>query len=300
MLQEYALDPELLSSFKDLRFFLSLFSPEQARLIAKLPSKWKKAVYDAVGQAKVGDVEKKRIAECLSTAFDERILVPRPGHIWNKQESWLANVLTEHHRQPMKAIIAHDNQGNHESVFLGEDLTSDHSSMQVPTALEVERKAAEIVRPFRQVLTYAKEIVFVDPYFANSVLSGRSWQHVNVLQEFLRFIPDAPRTPTPTRVEYHTEVNEKREASTLQAYCVSKRSGLLRSSPPLVIVTWPCGTLHDRFILTDLCAFQCGHGLDESNDDRKLLITLLSDREQHKALLAKYLRENGSGSFEVR
>ena len=51
MLSEYALDPELLSNWKDFRFFASQFGAAQGRLISRFPKKWKGLVMEAASGA---------------------------------------------------------------------------------------------------------------------------------------------------------------------------------------------------------------------------------------------------------
>ena len=51
MLAEYALDPELLSNWRDFRFYISQFGASQGRMISRYPKHWKRLVIEATQAA---------------------------------------------------------------------------------------------------------------------------------------------------------------------------------------------------------------------------------------------------------
>ena len=63
MLKEYALQPELLSSWSVFRYLSEKFGYGRGRVIARYPKRWERLVYDALGHCK--PVEKQKIVEGL-------------------------------------------------------------------------------------------------------------------------------------------------------------------------------------------------------------------------------------------
>src|SRR5215475_10033311 len=101
MIYEYALEPVLLSNWKDFRYFTEKFGVAQGRLISRYPKRWKKMVYEAL--VGCGEIERKRIEDRLQT-IDDRMV--KRQHEWNSQQDWLPNAGAEHARRPFHAILA--------------------------------------------------------------------------------------------------------------------------------------------------------------------------------------------------
>src|SRR5215475_2003038 len=101
MIYEYALEPSLLSNWKDFRYFTEKFGVARGRLISRYPRRWKKMVYESL--AACGEIERKQIEERL-LRLDDRIMKRQAS--WNPQLDWLTNAEIEHLQRPFHAILA--------------------------------------------------------------------------------------------------------------------------------------------------------------------------------------------------
>src|SRR2546425_4337296 len=119
MLKEYALQPELLSSWPVFRYLSDKFGYGRGRVIAEYPKKWRKMVYESLGNCK--PMEKKRIEAGLIKL--RSALYPRPWpYKWDEDKGWLDNAIAEHAKRPFCAIIAQDNPDGVVDVIREADL----------------------------------------------------------------------------------------------------------------------------------------------------------------------------------
>ena len=106
MIQEYALEPELVASWHDpvlARFFIDQFGYGTGRVVSRYPKKWRKLVWEAFQAtfgATAGDIRRKRIEELLAQLTMP--VVRRPGCIWNAARGWLENAEQENARRPFQ------------------------------------------------------------------------------------------------------------------------------------------------------------------------------------------------------
>jgi hypothetical protein len=221
MFFEYALDPALLTNWKDCRYFVEKFGWPHGRLISRYPKKWKRLVYEALSGC--GEVEIKRIVERLKQ-IDDR-LVKRPNSEYDGNKSWLENAVDEHGRLAFRAIISrehitqskkvinhvtlseakgldssppaaaqNDNECNQFKapsnnynlqnlpyILDGDNLDENEPLWQSPNRV-VNRKAKEYTAALDLLLLSSKEIKFIDPYFDPQKLRFRG-----VLEEMLNY-----------------------------------------------------------------------------------------------------------------
>jgi hypothetical protein len=256
MLKEYALDPELLSNWKEFRYFIEKFGVQYGRVISQYPSKWKKAVCEAIKNCP--DVEKKRIIERLSL-LDNRTIVSRVNE-WNNSLDWLSNALQEHSKRPFHAIIAQQNVDNHKQVLTGDEVDDTHPLMQSPTTYTVSRKAEEMAISVRNLLRFSRKIIFIDPYF-----SGSSKRHHRPLEEFLNIIKETLIINPSKRVELEYHTNDLQIEKQFKEECEINLPSVIPVGLGLSIVRWNRKELHDRFILTNIGGVAFGIGLDDNN-----------------------------------
>ena len=101
MIREYALQPELLSTWERFRYLSEKFGYDRGRVISRFPKRWEKMVYESLKECR--PVEKKRIEVGLKRL--KKALHARQGD-WNNNITWLRNALEEHERQPFNLIIS--------------------------------------------------------------------------------------------------------------------------------------------------------------------------------------------------
>src|SRR4051812_28140277 len=100
MFFEYALEPALLSNWRDYCRFVALFGFSRGRLISRYPSTWKKMVIEAARRG--NEIEFQRIMESLRNI--DTLLLPRL-HEWDKNKAWLPNAIIEQKKRPFRGIV---------------------------------------------------------------------------------------------------------------------------------------------------------------------------------------------------
>ena len=278
MIQEYALEPELVASWHDrmqFRFFVDQFGLGTGRVVSRYPSKWRKVVWESFQSAfgsTAGEVERKRIEELLARLTATK--VRRTGCVWENGSSWLVNAEVEHTRRPFYSILARDNPRKKPDVMCADDvLDGTPTGWHAPSSVIVDRTAAAMATSIEKMLLCATRIMFVDPHFRASRATFR-----NPLTEFLRSI----RVEIPkVGLELHT--GHSGDAAPSWKYfrkeCEDYLPKIVPTGLTLIVKRWNNRgggeRLHNRYILTDIGGVQFGVGLDEgppgSTDDISLL-----------------------------
>src|ERR1041384_1649234 len=231
MLYEFALDPEVLSTWESFRYFIDRFGAHHGRIISRFPKRWKRMVYDASLRCK--PVERLRIVEILDKHVDTKLLDRmRP---YNGERSWLENAESEHYRHAFRAIITSANPRHLPGILIADecDETRDQNSLWVvPRSDRVSRKANAFVAAAGALISFSSELILVDAYFNPTKIEFR-----NPLQEFVRMI--AARG-APHRLEYNLRADYENAPATqyFQKACQTRLPQILPAGTALKIVRW--------------------------------------------------------------
>jgi hypothetical protein len=201
MIHEFAVDPALLNNWERFRYLTEKFGVCQGRLISRFPQRWKAMVYDGLNS--VGEIERKKIVECL-LRIDEKMQVRAHPAIWDNGRSWLPNAEDEHARQPFHAIVAGANTRNHDRVLAYDDLSEDTPLWAVPREKVVSREATSLASAVAPILRIAKSVILVDPYFDPYKPRAR-----NALAAFLKACLGGRIDRNLPRVEFHTAFKKR-------------------------------------------------------------------------------------------
>ena len=269
MLYEYALDPEVISDWKSLRFFADSFGFSQGRLISEFPkkSKWKKLVYEAVSRKKVGEIERLKIIEKLNSIDSKIITQKRP---YNGEISWINNAVEQNKTQPFQAIITEKSQPNIEHILVADEMDETNHLWNVPTQKRISRNAADLAQAVSSMLKIAKEIIFIDPYFdPDERRFRRPLEHF--LQEALH------QNSQVGKIEYHVKVrfNNDTERITFENNfnnaCQARIAPIIPDDFPITFIRWKerdgGKKFHARYILTDRGGVLIENGLDDDDGD---------------------------------
>ena len=186
MIQEYALEPEIVASWHDRlvgQFFFNQFGYGTGRVISRYPKRWRQLVWEAF-QANfgntAGELGSKRVEEVLAQLTSPQIR--RPSCIWCDTCGWLENAEKENVRRPFHIILARDNPRNRPEIVRLHDLLDVlPESWKAPNSIIVDRTATSMADGVGAMLRCATRIFFVDPHFRASKSKFR-----NPLAEFLR------------------------------------------------------------------------------------------------------------------
>lgn len=274
MIKEFAVEPELLDNWRDLRYFVDNFGVSRGRLISRFPRRWKRLVLEAVHRSVSGDRERKKTEEAIRL-LDDRLL-PRV-HEWDPHQEWLPNAVREHGERPFAAILARRNPNRHPDVLEGDDLgPPDDPRWAAETQRTIRRNASEIAGCVAVLIGASQEVVVVDPYLSPQV---RRFQEP--LREMLRCLSSKRVPLSRIRCEIHT--GDRIEESEFRRQCETHLPRLVPKGVRVRVVRWPQGDLHNRYVLTNLGGAMFGTGLDEvgakgSKEDTVVLLEV----EQHR------------------
>jgi hypothetical protein len=256
MIKEFALDPDVLTTWPNFRYFVEKFGVGQGRLIAQFPKQWKKLVYEAASKVS-RDVELKRIEERLSQ-LDSNILLRKGRAGGDHGSSWLERAIVEHIRDPFAGIIAAANPGASSDVLVQADVHDFEPRFHVSTQLQIQRTAANVVASADVLLRYGSTIKWVD-YMID--LGKPRWQ-----RPFAAAIGIASSRGVDVSIEVHRECGNDIQRTNLmqtfrEAFARYRREGVILS-----LYLHPERSMHDRFILSEFGGLSVGHGLDDNED----------------------------------
>jgi len=257
MLLEYALDPSLLGTWAELRFYVAQFGVSKGRLISEYPIDWKAMVRDEA-KKKAKDREFLRIIEML-TRLDEKML-PRDG-VFDDAKSWFKNAIDENRRAPFHAIVTTTRSGATQNLINGLELdpTDPPKLWDAPTSVNVRRIAADMAACVGRLLSIATEIVFIDPYF-----SPRATKTIDPLKAFLAAMAQrTSRQNMPTKLEFHA--GNQDVGSDYQSLLDMKVKPCLPSGVSMRVIRWNKAELHNRYIITDRGGVMFGWGLGQDS-----------------------------------
>jgi hypothetical protein len=301
MFYEYALDPALLSNWKDCRYFLEKFGWDQGRLIACYPGKWKKQVYESLSGCR--PVEKNKIEEKLRR-IDNRLL-KRPNSSYQGGKIWFENALVEHGRIAFRAIISNHQNPNDPKIIHGDTLEEDTEPLFQSPDKVLSRRAEEYGIALSLLLCSSKRILFVDPYFDPTKRRFRK-----VLESLLTSALFPCRRETICRLELHTSIErffrrgeerkseeEEKTAANLVYECQRKLPEIIPAGYSLFLYIRKEKSggdeFHNRYVLTEKIGVAFGTGLDEAENNPKATDDLhrLSN-EQYSFRWQQYAGEN--------
>lgn len=101
----FAIEPEAIDNWKDLKYALEKFGYSKGLLIARFPKPWPRLVIEACERRGVGEVERARIVEKLRQAQSDRLVrmgLPFDG------DDWIANAKRDGVRERLSAILVRD------------------------------------------------------------------------------------------------------------------------------------------------------------------------------------------------
>ena len=269
MIQEYALDPEMLANEfpNDARFFREAFGPNSIRFLSCFPKRWKD---DLKGAFKRSVFKDDVLAQQAVMAFGHRLLerAVKRNHGNLVAGGWLTKAEHEHSKNPFHAILTKENPNGNEAVIRLEDV-HEHPMWNDPRKSRPERNATSIASVVEPLLIRAPEIIFVDPYF--DIIKDEYRPAFEAYFDCIgkNLVTSKPRITMITGLKHAWEqgVREPAESDITEFEKECKEILPIMMSPGCIatvaIVKEFRGgeELHDRFILTKHAAIQFGKGL---------------------------------------
>lgn len=155
----FAIEPEAVDNWQDLRYVLGHCGYSNGLLIAQFPKSWARMVIEACDRKGVGAIDRTRIVELLRQAKENRLV--RVGLPFNGND-WLNSARSENVRDTFSAIIVR-NKIEEEGFYCLAEV--DDELFRNRREVQVERNAKALAEAARYVLMSSERIVMVDPYF---------------------------------------------------------------------------------------------------------------------------------------
>ena len=285
MIQEYALEPELVATWgspPQYRFFMQQFGGAQGRLVSRYPKKWAQKVWDSFSGG--NDLDRTRLVELLR--YLQTSTVQRKNPAWDDSlGTWLENAVREHRRYPFRGILARHNPDNRPEVIIEDALTtSAKPQWDNPHGMAVHRKAEDMAAAVEPMLACCSWVRFVDPY-----ISSCKRQYRQSLAAFLKILAAERPVGPPKQIEVHTNAEGASRGHLHEFFRKILPAGL-----QVAVYLWRERAngqrLHNRYILTDLGGVSFPHGLDCGHDGETDDLTRL-DSEQYSIRCDQYCPE---------
>lgn len=259
MIYEFALDPNILNNWQDVRYFTSHFGFQHGRVISRFPKKWKMLVYQACASCKT--IEKKRIEEHLSR-IDEKLIPSLRDYDGTPPKTWIDNAIEQHDLTPFHKIISESNPTQHADILVAGEIYETTDGWNVSTGDIITRKSELIVKCAEPLLRYSKKIVIVDPHI--DPFEDRYLETLKVIFDYL------------TNCEIQKEIiqihcADNRNQQSWEYLCQNELKPIVPSNISVTLKRWKqsehTDRLHARYILTEHGGIKFDYGLDKGRND---------------------------------
>jgi hypothetical protein len=300
MIKEYALDPALLNSWERVRYYCEHFGWEKGRLISRFPKSWKKLVWECTQGTQ--PLERKRI-EVYMARMDTRLL--EQSRAYNGEQPWHQNVALGHHQKQFDGIITDMAIACGNSKISNEEFEEEHPLLQKEKHIEVVRTPESLVKILDPVLSHAKQVHLIDPYFDPQPDTNIRAPHFRATKWTTPLAAIILQVNESCIINYHTLRSTNRgtripsgadnssDAEKWRKNCMEELPHVLPKGRAFTIHRWqekPDGEdFHARYILTDKCALLVDPGLDASHStaNSTTKLTLLGEVDRVR-ILAKF------------
>lgn len=273
MIHEFALEPEVLATPENIRYFLEQFDVHKGRLIADYPKRWVNEVFRVCAPS-LSPVQRKAYEERLFS-LQSKVLerASKRTYDGNGSKDWLQNaeIVQDRNQEPFRAIVASENPRSHGAVLVADDVNEDIPLWKVARQIKIDRKASSLTEVVAPLLLISKEILLVDPYFDPCNPAYRS-----SLRAMLE--PIVRKRATPTRIELHCCVHPR---SSLRFWddCADDLPAIIPQGLLLTIVRWKTKEggerFHRRYVLTERGGIYIEGGLDKGPEGQTTDVYLL-------------------------
>lgn len=299
MIYEYAVEPELVSTWTDphdCRFCRDSFGMDKGRLISRYSKRWKKRVWDAFSDSRTGgtNLSEKELAvwqsrESRLTALLQQMdesMIKRSGVLWDSTMSWIDNICREDNRIPFHAILAKNSLESLTNIITYHDLLErSHSLWDIETSKRIPRKTSDMAKAVCLMLCRGQKIHFIDPHF----VPGKK-RYLTSFQAFFREIIRYRSQPYNIHIEVHLSAGNLGNNFFIDE-CKQKIPGIVPEGLIVTFRRWRQRQggekLHDRFILTDIGGVKFSVGLDEGKKGETTDVSLMQLSE-YKQIWSQY------------
>ena len=276
---EYALDPELFTSWDRCITYFEQMGWHQRRLLGAVPKGWIGTVTALVKKKGGFDDETFKRFELRMLHLEESLL--KRGRGSKEGETWIQSAVRKNKEKPFYDIVALENQDNYSSVTLHRDVDWKLFSGVV------DRDVDSIAQALSLLLLNCGELHLVDPFFKPE---NSKWR--DVLIAFTKITTEG-RKP---EITYHTTLkNREANLSGVKDHCERKLPQHLPRGLSVLMKIWEekedGEDFHDRFVLTEKVGVCIGAGLSSGDTGQTLNLTMM-DPKMHERRYREFSRSS--------
>ena len=274
MIADCAVEPEVMARWEYFQSLHGDFGVGQGRLMCEFPNKWRRLVLERATELEEQGINTARQAAMLLDQFQHgafRRGLVASGRTFPSDLKW--RIAAQTTMPPFDLIIQSENPSNASELKAGEFLR-----LVPPFArsrqTEVRRSASDLIACGWPCFRRCKELYLVDPYFRpRDAKFGRVLGHL-----LARMDREASQ---PKRLEVHTSIPGDYRTDVQKGNWNNWAEEHLPSGWKLKVVHWERletgGTLHARYILTDIGGIDYNWGTDEDPAEHSQ-VALLDDQ----------------------
>ena len=290
MLKEYAIEPIVIDSYKNARYWLDFFGLDKGRQISRFPKKWKALVMDNVK----GFNEKGYIRERLKN-MDSNVF-RRGGRSWDNSLSWSENALQEYERKEFQAIIVKNNDQKKDNLLVADEVDQTHPKLKLEYQIPIQRDLDGITKWVRPLIEQVNEIAFVDMYF-----QPQKPEYLEPLKRFFKILSEKTNQTNTCQIHFVCGLEKTGEIKWFKEQCHKFIKPILPLKSRAMIHRIKKEENHNRYILTEShCGVLYGHAIakaskEQAKDDE---ITIYNP-EINKKRWEKFITNSGEPDFII-
>lgn len=261
MIREYALNPDaLVTDINIIQRFFAEFGAEKGRVLADVPQKWSKSVLRGIQQLGLKPIERSRCISMLAE-IDKHGMSPKSSVPMKDGDVWLDKIRESQAYEDLHAILdLHAKEDP--KVFSYLNMLGETPTDWVLGHTEsVERRAETMASAVSISLRLARALHLADPYFHPADDRYRL--------PLLKFIEEVKKGRAGLNklivhtVEQTHDTGMPKNRAELERGLIEHVQPCLPNGFQVEIWIRAAGSMHDRFMLTDMVGYSFGHGLDE-------------------------------------
>lgn len=277
MLYEYAVEPSAIGrDWATFRYLIEKFGFDKGRLIAWFPGSWDRDVWMAAKASGMGQVKLKSVEDRLARAKGSGLY--RRGRRYDTGlGDWTSNALSQHAVVPFRAILVSESVPENGLTLRADEIDESMPLFMAETSWETARTPAGIANAVGPLISAAKEIMIVDPYF--DLRNPNRVDYCGPLQHMMNYMSMCGVKSRSIQLHFATHGSRPNQQFIIQN-AGRWVQGMMPEGFSLELFEWcqrPNGAhFHDRFVLCDCGGISLGAGFGAVGAHQNVGFTLLS------------------------
>mgnify|MGYP000662688467 CR=1 FL=1 len=252
ILGEFAVNPNVITDWKDLKVITMNFGFEHGAVISSFPKAWLKSLQQKA-KSELQEVEYSRVVERLRAIKDDVLI--KSGREFKPECDWIQNSLIQQKNKPFYKIIHDGELADHPEV-ISFDLVDKHVFKDLREG-KIKRYADSFAEVSKLLLANSKSIQFIDPYFSAKGKNGKLNEGFIKSFKAMLNVAGVFNRNNITSIQFHTsykhsktEVHIEGEKEMLDAHYRK----LIPSGQQIEFLWWNdegTGEIHPRYLVTE-------------------------------------------------